>query len=217
MKKIIKDYFPILLMLLLAAAAGILFLTGVLDMERIPELVKDNRVLAVILVIALFLLKGCSAVILYNPLIITVSLIFPLWEALFLNAVGTALTLSVSYLIGRYTGTEKLEAYLSRYSRFRKYFTVTRKYGFVFCFAIHLIGLSMEVLGVIFGMLRIGFFRYLSSSWLGIIPGMICFTLMGNTWDLRSPVFWTVLAVDLILIAFGLIYTRKKAAEEPAA
>ena len=203
-------------MLFFAAAVGILLLTGVLDLERVPELVQDNHTFAVILVAALFLLKGCSGVILYNPLVIMVSLIFPLWEALLLNAVGTALTLSVSYLIGRCTGTEKLEDFLSRHPKFRRYFSVTRKYGFVFCFAIHLIGLNMEFLGIVFGMLRIGFFRYLSGSWLGIIPGTVCFTLMGSTWDLRSPVFWTVLAVDLILIAFGILYTRKKTLAEAA-
>ena len=94
------------------------------------------------------------------------SLVFPLWEALTINAVGTAVTLSISYLIGCRTKTESLESKLQKYPKIQKYFTTTQKYGFVFCFAIHMIGLSMEVLGIIFGMLRIGFWQYLVSSWL---------------------------------------------------
>lgn len=38
MKKTLRDYLPILLMLLCAAGFGILLLTGVLDLNTIPQL-----------------------------------------------------------------------------------------------------------------------------------------------------------------------------------
>lgn len=210
----IKDYAPILLVLCCAAVLGVLLLSGVLDLNAVPDLVQDNYALAVAVILALYVAKGFSGVILYNALVIIVSLIFPLWEALAINAVGTAVTLSISYMIGCRTKTESLENKLQKYPKIQKYFTTTQKYGFVFCFAIHMIGLSMEVLGIIFGMLRIGFWRYLVSSWLAIIPGMICFTIMGSTFDLHSPAFWIVLAIDFALIAFGILYTRKKVKTE---
>lgn len=210
----LKDYIPIVLVLCCAAVFGALLLSGTLDLNAIPDLVQDNYALAVFVILALYVAKGFSGVILYNALVIVVSLVFPLWEALVINAVGTALTLSLSYMIGCHTKTESLETKLHKYPKIQKYFTTTQKYGFVFCFAIHLIGLSMEVLGIIFGMLRIGFWRYLVSSWLAIVPGMICFTIMGNTFDLRSPAFWIVLLLDFALIAFGILYTRKKVQEK---
>ena len=39
MKKTLRDYLPILLMLLCTAGFGILLLTGVLDLNTIPQLV----------------------------------------------------------------------------------------------------------------------------------------------------------------------------------
>lgn len=210
----LKDYAPVLLVLCCAAVLGALLLTGVLDLNAIPDLVQNNYALAVTVILALYIAKGFSGVILYNALVVIVSLVFPLWEALTINAVGTAVTLSISYLIGCRTKTESLESKLQKYPKIQKYFVTTQKYGFVFCFAIHMIGLSMEVLGIIFGMLRIGFWRYLVSSWLAIIPGMICFTIMGNTFDLHSPAFWIVLGIDFALIAFGILYTRKKVQTE---
>ena len=222
MKKIaFKDFFPILIVLLCAAVVGVLLLTGTIDLNTIPELVQDNKALALVIILALFIIKGFSAVILYNPLIIMVSLVFPIWQALIINGIGTAVTLSISYFIGSRTNTDRLESLLSKNKTVEKCFRATKNYGFVFCLAIHLLGLSLEVQGIIFGMLRIGFWTYLTSSWIAIVPGMICFTILGNTWDFTHPVFWIVLAVDLIMILFGVLYTRKtirqgSAQEEPS-
>lgn len=208
--KLLKDYAPILVMLLCAALFGTLLFTGVIDLDTIPHLVDHRPILAVAVILALYAAKGFSGVILYNALVIVVSLIFPIWEALLINGIGTAIALSISYCIGSRTKTRHIEDLLVKHPKMQKYFNTTQKYGFVACFAIHMIGLSMEVLGVIFGMLHIGFWRYLVSSWLAIIPGMICFTIAGNHLSIRSPVFWIVLVIDLGLIAFGILYTRKK-------
>ena len=205
-----SDYAPIVLVLCCAAIFGVLLLSGVIDLNAIPTIAQNNYALAVLIIMVLFIIKGFSGVILYNALVVIVSLIFPVYEALLINAVGTAVTLSISYCIGNFTKTERIRQKIAKYPKIQGYFDTTQKYGFVFCFAIHMVGLSMEVLGIIFGMLRIGFWRYLISSWLAIIPGMICFTIMGSTWDIRSPAFWIVLTIDLALIAFGIIYTRKK-------
>lgn len=212
----IKDYGPLLMVLGCAAVFGALLAFGVIDLNTLPELVRERPALALAAILALFVVKGFSGVIVYNPLIIAVSLIFPLPAALAINGVGTAVTLSISYLIGQRTKTQSLDELLDKHPKIRKYFNATRRYGFVSCFAIHTIGLSMEVLGILFGMLRIGFWRYLISSWLAIVPGMICFTIVGSELQVRSPLFWAVLAADAVMIAFGVVYTRKKVLSDPA-
>ena len=168
----LRDFAPILIVICCAAVFGTLLMTGVIDLNTIPTLVEHRPVLAVCVVLLFFIIKGLSGVVVYNALVIVVSLIFPLPTALAINGVGTAICLSVSYWIGRRTKTESLEQKLAEHPKLQKYFSATREYGFVSCFAIHLIGLSMEVLGILFGMLRIDFWTYLASSWLAIIPGM---------------------------------------------
>ena len=214
MKERLKSYAPILVMLLCAAIFGTLLLTGIIDLDTVPQLVEHRPFLAVTVILALYVAKGFSGVILYNALVIVVSLIFPIWQALLINGIGTAVALSISYFIGSSTKTRHIDDLLAKHPKMQKYFSATQKYGFVACFAIHMIGLSMEVLGVLFGMLHIGFWRYLVSSWLAIIPGMICFTIAGNNLSIRSPIFWIVLIIDLGLIAFGILYTRKKVVKE---
>ena len=214
-KSIFQDYAPIFVALGCAAVVGVLMLTGVLDLDAIPALVQDNRLLAITVALALFVLKGFSGVILYNALIILVALLFPLWEALVLNAVGTALSLSVSYMIGRFTKTRSLEQTLEKHEKIQKYFRTAKEYGFIFCFSIHVLGINMEVLGILLGMLRIGFVKYLVSSWLGIVPGMIAIVIAGNERSLRNPAFWIILGIDLLLIGLGFLYMRRKMQNAP--
>lgn len=99
---------------------------------------------------------------------------------------------------------------LSRHPKLNKYFTATQQYGFVFCFTIHMLGLNMELLGVLFGMMRLNFWTYLSASWLSIAPGMVCLCILGNNLDFKSPVFWAMLALNLVLLLGSLWYTRHK-------
>lgn len=154
MKKTLRDYLPILMMLLCAAGFGALLLTGVIDLNTVPQLVEHRPVLAVLVILALFIAKGFSGVVVYNALVVVVSLILPLPAALAISGVGTALCLSISYWMGRSTRTDSLEGLLSRHPKLNKYFTATQQYGFVFCFTIHMLGLNMELLGVLFGMMR---------------------------------------------------------------
>lgn len=143
-------------------------------------------------------------------LVVVVSLILPLPAALAISGVGTALCLSISYWMGRSTRTDSLEGLLSRHPKLSKYFTATQQYGFVFCFTIHMLGLNMELLGVLFGMMRLNFWTYLSASWLSIAPGMVCLCILGNNLDFKSPVFWAMLALNLVLLLGSLWYTRHK-------
>lgn len=210
MKKTLRDYLPILMMLLCAAGFGALLLTGVIDLNTVPQSVEHRPVLAVLVILALFIAKGFSGVVVYNALVVVVSLILPLPAALAISGVGTALCLSISYWMGRSTRTDSLEGLLSRHPKLNKYFTATQQYGFVFCFTIHMLGLNMELLGVLFGMMRLNFWTYLSASWLSIAPGMVCLCILGNNLDFKSPVFWAMLALNLVLLLGSLWYTRHK-------
>ena len=73
-----------------------------------------------------------------------------------------------------------------------------------------MVPLNMELLGVLFGMMRLNFWTYLSASWLSIAPGMVCLCILGNNLDFKSPVFWAMLALNLVLLLGSLWYTRHK-------
>ena len=195
---------------LLACLLAVLLLTGVIDLNTVPQLVEHRPVLAVLVILALFIAKGFSGVVVYNALVVVVSLILPLPAALAISGVGTALCLSISYWMGRSTRTDSLEGLLSRHPKLSKYFTATQQYGFVFCFTIHMLGLNMEVLGLLLGMLRVDYLTYLAGSWLAIAPGMVCLVIAGNSLDFSSPVFWIFLGINTVLVVCSVVYTLRK-------
>lgn len=206
----LRSYAPLLLMVSLSVVLGVLTLCGVVDLSLLPALVEDKPTLAILTALSLYALKGISGVIVYNVLVAVVSLIFPLPAALIVNGIGLAVSLSVSYCMGRRTDPSGLNALLDRHPKIKRFFAASQKLGFISCFTIHMLGLSMEVLGVLFGMMRTGYWTYLISSWLAIYPGTICFTILGNRLDLRSPVFWVFLVIDVALLLFALLYCKRR-------
>ena len=202
----LRDYLPVLIMVLCAAIFGVLLATGVMDLDTVPQLVADRPVLAVLVVLGLYVLKGFSGVVVYNALVVVVSMVLPLPAALAVNGVGTAVCLSISYAMGRFTKTESLESVLDRHPKIKRYFSATQEYGF----AIHMLGLNMEVLGLLLGMLRVDYLTYLAGSWLAIAPGMVCLVIAGNSLDFSSPVFWIFLGINTVLVVCSVVYTLRK-------
>lgn len=210
MKKTLRDYLPILMMLLCAAGFGALLLTGVIDLNTVPQLVEHRPVLAVLVILALFIAKGFSGVVVYNALVVVVSLILPLPAALAISGVGTALCLSISYWMGRSTRTDSLEGLLSRHPKLNKYFTATQQYGFVFCFTIHMLGLNQVIAQ---NAQTHHTRRDRQPRGRQISPEVQPHHAEQHAQqllDFKSPVFWAMLALNLVLLLGSLWYTRHK-------
>ena len=205
-----KGYAPVLAMASLAVVLGVLTLCGVIDLGTLPQLVADKPALAVLVALGLYALKGISVAVVYHVLVVSVALVFPLPAALIINAVGLAVSLSDSYMIGRHTDPSDLNGLLDRHPRIKRFFDPSQEMGFAACFVIHSLGLSMEVLGVLFGMLRTGYGTYLVSSWLAIYPKTVCFTILGNQMNLHSPVFWVLMVLHVGMMAYALVYCRRR-------
>lgn len=205
-----KGYAPVLAMASLAVVLGVLTLCGVIDLGTMPQLVADKPALAVLVALGLYALKGISVAVVYHVLVVSVALVFPLPAALVINAVGLVISLTASYLVGRHTDPSDLNGLLDRHPRIKRFFDPSQEMGFASCFVIHSLGLSMEVLGVLFGMLRTGYGTYLVSSWLAIYPGTVCFTILGSRLDFHSPVFWAFLAVNVVMLGYALLYCKRQ-------
>lgn len=208
MLKKLKLYLPIIIMAAVAATVGVLLLNGTLQVDQIIAAVDDNRALAAAVILALFVFKGFSCLP-YAVILVGCSLIFELPLALAINTVGTILCISISYLVGRFSKGLTFDGMMEKYPKFRRYFTNASNYSFTFCFAVHTLHLSMEVQGVLFGLLRTPYPAYIAGSMLALLPSMVCYTVIGDTFDLTDPLFCAFLAVDLLTVVIGLVYAKK--------
>lgn len=208
MKDKIRMYLPVLLMLVVAAAAGVLIATGVLQVDKIIAAVNNNKPLAALVIMALFAFKGFSCIP-YAVILLSCSLIFDLPVAILINTAGTVLCISVSYLVGRFSKELTFDGMLEKHPKFKRYFGNAQKSSFTFVFALHSLHLSMEVQGVLFGLLRTPYLPYVGGSMLALLPSMLLYTVLGENFDLRDIRFWIFVAIDLMTVVLGLIYAKK--------
>lgn len=208
MKNKLVKYLPIIVMLIIAATAGILISCGALQVDRVIAAVDDNKPIAALVILALFAFKGCSCIP-YAVIAIGCSLIFELPLAIAINTVGTVLCISVSYLIGRFSKELTLEGTLEKYPKFRKYFNNATNCSFTFCFSVHTLHISTEVQGVLFGLLRTPYPAYAAGSLLALLPSMLWYTVIGDSLDFADPLLWLFLGLDIATVIIGLIYAKK--------
>lgn len=208
MKDKIRMYLPVLLMLVVAAAAGVLIATGTLQVDKIIAAVNNNKPLAALVIMALFAFKGFSCIP-YAVILLGCSLIFDLPVAILINTAGTVLCISVSYLVGRFSKELTFDGMLEKYPKFKRYFGNAQKSSFTFVFALHSLHLSMEVQGVLFGLLRTPYLPYVGGSMLALLPSMLWYTVLGEDFDLSDIRFWIFVAIDLMTVIIGLVYAKK--------
>lgn len=209
MKKL-KYYTPIIVMLCIAAVVGILISRGILNVDDILNTVSGNKTAAFFVLIALFTLKGCSLGILYAPLVFGTAMVFDLIPAVAINILGTALCISMSYLVGRTSKSLTFEKVIEKYPKIERYFKNAHEQSFVTSYVVHSLHLSTEVQGVLFGLIRTPYLAYLASSLTALLPSMLSYTVFGSAWDFKNPLLWVFIALDVLVIVVGLILGKKK-------
>ena len=92
----------------------------------------------------------------------------------------------------------------------KKYFDKCETNSFLVSYILHALGLSTEVLGIMFGFLKMPYLKYLISSFIAVAPGMVCVTIFGKELDVTSPAFWIAVAVEVTVIVSAYIYSKKR-------
>ena len=208
MKKL-KYYTPIIVMLMIALVVCVLIQFGLLDVENAARAVSDNKTAAFFVLMALFLLKGCSLGILYGAVLFASAMIYELPMAIAVNILGSVICISVSYLIGRTSKSLTFEGVLTKYPKFKRYLGNADEHSFLTCYVVHSLHLSTEVQGVLFGLIRTPYLAYVSSSMLALLPSMLCYTVFGSAWDYKNPLLWLFLGLDAIVVITGLVLGKK--------
>lgn len=210
MIKKIKNNLPLILMLLLAAVVAVLLLTGRLDVEKIIDAVRDNKLAALTVIIALYLLKGFSVGIPYAAIAIGTALVFGIGPAIAINFAGTVLCMTASYVVGRYSKGISFDGVMEKNPKLAPYFRNAGENYFTLCFITHALHLQTEVQGVLYGLVRVPYGVYISATMLAMMPQLLCYTVIGNKLDFTEPLVWVFLVPEAALIITGLIMAKRR-------
>lgn len=209
-KRIIKNYLPVLIILVCMIAAVAAAIINHWTFESVYGYIISNKARAAAIILFLYVLKSVTVIIYYSFLVAVTGFIFDLPQALLINSAGTMICLTISYIMGYNTKSEGLVLKLDKHPKIKRYFDKCETNSFLVSYILHALGLSTEVLGIMFGFMRMPYLKYAVSSFIAVAPGMVCVTIFGRELDVTSPAFWIAVAVEITVIASAYVYSKKK-------
>lgn len=207
----IRKLLPLLVMLLIAGGAVVFILTrGSIGVQELLAWSPDNKWLAALAALAAYALKSQTVVVPYALIATAVGLIFDLPAALAVNTLGSVVCISLPYLTGRGSDGVLVDALLARQPRMRAFYEANRRHLFLVSLVLRVANLSNDILGLVFGSLKMKYWEYLLSSLVGILPAMVLYTVLGNDLDPFSAPVLICFGVDVASIAAAFLLLRAR-------
>ena len=160
--------------------------------------------------LAAYALKSQTVVVPYALIATAVGLIFDLPAALAVNTLGSVVCISLPYLTGRGSDGVLVDALLARQPRMRAFYEANRRHLFLVSLVLRVANLSNDILGLVFGSLKMKYWEYLLSSLVGILPAMVLYTVLGNDLDPFSAPVLICFGVDVASIAAAFLLLRAR-------
>lgn len=207
----IRKLLPLLVMLLIAGGAVVFILTrGSIGVQELLTWSPENKWLAALAALAAYALKSQTVVVPYALIATAVGLIFDLPAALAVNTLGSVVCISLPYLTGRGSDGVLVDALLARQPRMRAFYEANRRHLFLVSLVLRVANLSNDILGLVFGSLKMKYWEYLLSSLVGILPAMVLYTVLGNDLDPFSAPVLICFGVDVASIAAAFLLLRAR-------
>lgn len=202
-----------LLPLLCMGAAILLFLTRWknLTVDDFLSYTPSEPLLAMLFLWLAFAVKSLSIMFPVMLLFAVSGRLFPLPVALLVNTVGIAITLTLPYLIGRFSGKDLTEKLMVKYPKLKQFRAMRSKSGLFFAFIIRAIGvLPCDVVSLYLGNTRLNYYEYIIGGVLGFMPDLICASIVGmKISDVSSPWFWGTIAVNITVCVVSMLGYRR--------
>lgn len=185
---------------------------GITDwlMAHMPQAVA----LQVLVVLVLYFLQGLVPFFMYNIVVLISGLLFSFPMAMTVNCVGTIACMLGPYWVGKYLHVPWLERKVEENRLLNRFAKGHDGSQFLLSYLLRAIGMSNTILGLFFGSLDMRFRDFLISGLLGILPNMICFSILGSTKSLKSPALWVTVGIYVLIFLLALTYFKKKERSE---
>ena len=204
------------ILLIVVVIAEIFIHRSELSVQRVLAYTPDDPLRAALVLLLLYALKSVSIIFPGIILQIAGGCLFPRSTALTVNFLGMLICLAIPYGVGALSGSEFIEWVKRRFPKFRDWLSLQQENSFFVCFFLHVTScLPGDVVGMYFGATRTPFVRYMVAGSLGVLPGMVLATLLGESIsDPTSPLFLFSISVTVVLSVLSALlyywYLRKK-------
>lgn len=208
----------------MAAVMAVVYITTLKDLtvDDLLNFTPDNLVLAAVFIIVMFALKSLSF---FFPMLIIHAVsghIFPFPIAVTVNIIGTAIMVTIPYLIGRYAQRDLVDSLIAKSKKADKINEFRNEGQLFVSFFLRVINcLPCDLVSMALGAGGVKYKKYLAGSLAGILPGIIAVTLMGdNVTDPFSPMFigsavFEIITAIVSAAAYYFYQKKKKSENKP--
>lgn len=183
-------------------------------LEGILTYTPDKPFLAALVLVALFAVKSLSVFLYSGFLYIAAGVLFPLPTAIGVNLIGTAVMVTLPYLLGRKLGGQAVEYILNRWPKAAALRDLRSGSDFFFVLIIRLLNVfSLDAVSAYMGAVGVKYRDFLPASLLGLMSMCVLFPIMGGSIsDVRSPQFLISAGIQLalMLVSCTVFYVRQK-------
>ena len=202
-------FLPLIICILLI----LFFFNKEITVQQILDYTPTNPILAALFILLFYALKSISFVFPILILQIATGHLFNMPIALLINFIGRAVTITIPYWIGRFSGSDIIYSLTQKYPQLNE-ITVEQKkspcfLSFLlrtFCF------LPGDAVSMYLGAIKIPFLYYFEGSIAGTTLGVILSTIFGASIRRPSSVaFWlSASLMTLMAIVSFIVYLKRK-------
>lgn len=186
----------------LAIIVILLTRSGNFSVDSITENAQGNPKKSITSLMLLFAIKSLTIVIPLPSLYVASGILFSPIKAVIISYLGLAITLTIPFVLGRWSGSDEMDYIKKKYPKIDKVIEIQERNEFLASFVIRLIGwFPCDVLSFYFGACRTNYLKYITSSLLGCSIGVITNTLLGDV--ILNPLSWQFIVLLLIKIAIS--------------
>ena len=179
-----------------------------LSVDTVLSYTPELPLLAALFLLLLYALKSLSLTLPILLLDTVCGVLFPLPVAILVATLGTAITLTIPYFIGRGAGPDMTEKLQQKHPRLRELREMRSRNELFLAFLIRIVGiLPCDVVSLYLGNTRMPFPKYLLGGVLGFLPDVLTATVVGMKADDRSsPWFWGAIALNLLVAGGSTLF-----------
>ena len=179
-----------------------------LSVDTVLSYTPELPLLAALFLLLLYALKSLSLTLPILLLDTVCGVLFPLPVAILVATLGTAVTLTIPYFIGRGAGPDMTEKLQQKHPRLRELREMRSRNELFLAFLIRIVGiLPCDVVSLYLGNTRMPFPKYLLGGVLGFLPDVLTATVVGMKADDRSsPWFWGAIALNLLVAGGSTLF-----------
>ena len=177
-----------------------------LSVHTILMYTPENKTLAAGILLAFFALKSLTIVFPLSILYLASGILFQPSMAVLISTLGLAITITIPYGIGRYSGKETVQEICRKYPKAAQVAKYQETNTFFACFITRIVGcLPGDMVSLYFGACAASYPVYLAAGVIGSLLSIVTTTLLGEKINDPFSAEFFIILLCRVLVAVGAV------------